>query len=212
MTRAAVGALLSAIAGLALGYQLWGGAQSVVETAAPEVRQPDGSLVLERAPDPAAKPAHQVPRGTTLERTVTVTVQPSPSSTLPLNPGKIGSGKVVGPSSPDVSRAPDLPCSCAPVHVDLSLVRQPNGMRRVVASARGGTILGGVDIPVESAAPARVLRWAVGATYDNRGAWGGFIDRDLERLSFVRLPSTVGLGYTPGPEGGYGQVRFGIRF
>lgn len=48
-----------------------------VETPAAEVRQGDGSLVIERKPDAKARPTHAIPRGGEAERVVRVDVQPA---------------------------------------------------------------------------------------------------------------------------------------
>jgi hypothetical protein len=203
--RLAAGGALGLLAGLALGWQLWR-PRPVVETPAAEVRQPDGSLVLERAPDPSARPRHQVPRGATVERVATVTVQPDPVEGNPPNTKR--------PQPADSSTPPVAPCRCAPVHVDLSLVRLEDGTRRVIASARGGTVIGGVDIPVESAAPDRELPWAIGVVYEweRRGrAWGVALDRDLNRLALVRIPLRVGGHVTRGAEWRAG-IRVSLRF
>jgi hypothetical protein len=195
------GTVAGALAGLALGFQLWGGEQPVVETPAPAVRQPDQSLVLERRPDPAAKPAHQLPKGAVLERVATVIVQPNTSELAKFQN-----------SHNRITASPA--CSCAPVHVDLSLVRLEDGTRRVVASARGGSVIGGVDVPVESAAPRRVLRWSAGAAWDTQAQrWGGYVDRDYDRVSFVPLPVRVGVMLTPSRDGQLvAGVRIGLRF
>jgi hypothetical protein len=58
-----------------LGMYLWPDA-TVVETAAPEHRQSDGSIVLERAPNANAKPKNDVPAGGMAERSIRVDVQP----------------------------------------------------------------------------------------------------------------------------------------
>lgn len=47
----------------------------VVEKPAPEVKQDDGSVIVERAPDAKAKPKHKIPNGAKVERTASVTVQ-----------------------------------------------------------------------------------------------------------------------------------------
>jgi hypothetical protein len=202
---------IGALGGLALGWQLWR-PQTVTETPAPEVIQEDGSRVLERAPDPTARPAHQLPPGATLERVVRVEVRPDPLPAPVEVPRGTPDSSVAGVAAPrDTARG----CSCAPVTVELSLVRLEDGTRRVVASATGGTLLGGVDIPVESAAPAKVLRWSAGAEYDLAAkGWGGYLERDFDRLAFVPLPIRLGGSFTPrnvssGPRVG---LRVGLRF
>lgn len=179
---------LGALAGLALGYQLWSAAP-VVEPPAEAVRQADGSLVLERKPDAAAKPAHQLPRGSTLERTAQITIAPTPT----------------------VDTAGH--CACEEVTVDLSLVRQPDETRRVVASVEGGTLVRGVDVPVETPAHSRPLRWSIGATRDlMSGRWGGYLARDFDSLLFLRIPYQAQVMHIPGPQGGLVAVGVGIRF
>lgn len=195
-----------AVAGLALGWQLWRPPAPVVEPYAPPMRQADSSLVLERKPDARARPAHVIPDGAVVERVATVTVQPDPVVTHKPSITEIAQfGNSAIP--------PRTPCACAPVHVDLSLVRLTDGSRRVIASARGGTVIGGVDVPVESAAPARVLRWSAGAEYDVLARrWGGYVDRDLRRVLLVPLPVRVGLSVTPDARGLRAGVRVGIRW
>lgn len=222
MNRLVAGLIGGVLAGLALGWQIWGGDAPIVETPLPEVRQRDSSLMLERKPDAAAKPKHLVPKGATVERVATVTVQPTPQNARSGRPPVEGSARLA-PQSPvagtgeqeatsDPSSAQD--CSCAPVHVDLSLVRLEDGTRRVIASARGGTVLGGVDVPVESARQVRVLRWAVGPSYDlHAQRWGVAVDRDVDRVLFLRIPARAGVTLGPGTEGGLtGSVRVQIRF
>lgn len=194
-----------AVAGLALGWQLWRPPAPVVEPYAPPMRQADSSLVLERKPDARARPAHVIPEGAVVERVATVIVQPDVVGGDPR--------AARDPQAPDSSTAAPIPCSCAPVHVDLSLVRLTDGSRRVIASARGGTVIGGVDVPVESAAPARVLRWAAGPEYDLLARrWGGFADYDVGALPLVRLPARVGLSVTPDARGLRAGIRVGVRW
>lgn len=202
MKRALAIALGGMLVGLALGWQLWRPAAPVVETYAAPVRQADWSLVLERKPDPAARPRHEIPAGAVVERVATVTVQPEQvlAHETPLSGNR------------NISDSAIPPCSCAPVHVDLSLVRLEDGSRRVVASARGGTVLGGVDVPVESAAPPRVLRWAAGPEYDLVARrWGGFVDYDAA-APLLQLPARYGLSVTPDARGIRVGLRLGLRF
>lgn len=153
LTLVAVGAGL----GLALGWQLWR-PKPILETPAPPIVQKDGSTVLERRPDPTAKPRNEVPPGAVVERLIEITVTPrdlpnlsSPGQTVPL---------------------------CPPMSASLSLVRMPNGTRRVVASSPDGSV-SGVDIPVESAAPVKALRHAAGGSYYPQwGTYGVWAEKD----------------------------------
>lgn len=137
------------IAALFVGWKLWH-KNPVVETYSAEQRQEDGSVMLERKPDAAAKPTHAVPKDSKVERVVKLEVK--------------------------AKEKPD----CPPVNVDLSLVRLPDETRRVIASSTNGEVLAGVDIPVESASPVSTPKWAAGLSMSpiTRG-YGVFVDRDL---------------------------------
>lgn len=155
---AAIAAAIFAAA--ATGYWL-GQPKPVQETAAPAQHQADGSVILERRPDPQAKPKQQIPRKVKVERVAQVVVQPSATAEA---------GK-----------------PCPPVSVDLSLIRTPDGMRRMLASSPDGQVVGGMDIPVETAAPPPApKRWAAGVSWapssSTAGAW---IERDVPVFSQV---------------------------
>lgn len=161
MTRGT--ALIIALVALALavGAGWWlGRPAKVVETPAFEVIQDDGSKILTRAPDAKAKPKQQIPKGTTLERTIHIEAQ---GQGIKLPDGKMG--------------------VCPKVSIDLSLVRESNGMKRVVASSPDGQIVGAVDVPVETAAPVEDHPWAVGASYNPANQTGGiWVERDIGRI------------------------------
>lgn len=158
------------------------------EPPAPAARQSDGSLLLERtAPQPAAKPPHQLPRGAKVERRMQITAKPK--------------------AAPVVSAGGQL--ESAPVTVDLSLVRMSDDTRRVVASSLDGEIVGGLDIPAEPVPePPEPKRWAVGVYVnpvrpEERGVW---VDRDMGR---VRVGAELGQG--PGRQL-EARVKLGLTF
>lgn len=166
----AVAALLAA-AGVG-AWMAW--PATVIETPAAAETQSDGSIVLERKLDAPAKPAAQIPRGGKVERVVSVTVKPKPGGTGLAAPmaGQAAGDRLIPP--------PD----CPPVKVDMTLVRMPDQTRRVVASSPDGEIVGGMDVPVETAAPPpERMNWAAGLSWDplhrTPGAW---IERDIARL------------------------------
>ena len=186
---------------MALGWMLWRPKPPKPEPYAPAVVQQDGSLVLERKPMPDAKPAQQVPKGARVERVVQVKVQPR-NATPTAATGTPGSGPV--------NVLPELP----PVTVDLSLVRMPDQTRRVIASSPDGTIVGGVDIPVEAARQARALKWSAGGTWNPADrSWGAWVQRDVGPVVLgadalqVRDPVQAG-----GRLRWVGLVRAGIRW
>ncbi len=170
------GVAFGLVAGLGLGWGLWK-PRRIVETPAVEVRNKDSSLTLERRPDPSARPSHSTPSGV-LERVVRITVKgdsfpvtdtlwlPAPKDSVPRGtPEPIIRTVLVDPP---------------PLEIELSLVREGNQMRRVTASVKGGKVLGGIDIPVESATPLTLPRWAAGATYERESrTYGAFATRDI---------------------------------
>jgi hypothetical protein len=141
------------LVGLLVGWW-WGRPVALPpEPPAPSVRQANGSLVVERV-DPATVPAkapHAIPARAVEERRVSVVVQPPKGVVAPAVDHVVDSHEVVDS------------CDCPPVQVDLSLVRMPDKTRRVVASSPTGTILSGIDIPLEPAAAPRIPRWTLSA-------------------------------------------------
>jgi hypothetical protein len=79
---------------------------------------------------------------------------------------------------PEARQAAD---PCPPVTGDWSLGREEDGGRRFLVSSPDGTIVGGVDVPVESAAPPEApLRWAAGLSWSHEQQTGGmWIERDV---------------------------------
>src|SRR5690606_9812540 len=111
--------------GLFCGYQIRDSMSAPeVVTPAPEKRQNDGSLVLERAPDPSpSPPPHALPKGAIEERRVSVVVRPK--------------------ASESASEPAEVPArECPPVRIDLSLIRDTDGGRRVIASSPDGKVIG----------------------------------------------------------------------
>lgn len=156
--------IIAFIAGAALAslvnWKLWHKAP-IIETYATGERQADGSALLERKPDAAAKPVHKIPKGAKVERVVKLEVKPKAE-----------------PASPESPEAPEP--DCPPVRVDLSLVRLPDETRRVIASSVNGEIVAGVDIPVEAARQVKEPKWAAGLTMSPVGrGYGAFVDRDF---------------------------------
>ncbi len=181
-------ALAALISAAGLGWWL-GQPDPVIEKPAAEQRQGDGSVVLERRPDPAAKPKQQTPKKAKLERVAQVTVQPA-----------------AAPAGEP----------CPPVSVDMSLVREEDGGRRLLASSPDGTIIGGVDVPVDTAAPPpKTLRWAAGLSWapssETAGVW---IERDVPLFKWaarvgVDVNQTRLDTYETGAEG---RIRVGFAF
>lgn len=194
---------LPALAGLALAAAIGTGVgwhvakpKPVVETPAAQVKQDDGSIVLERKPDAKARPAHAVPKGAKVERVASVTVKPT----------QTGAGQGLRGS---LKPAPD----CPPVRVDLSLIRLPDQTRRVVASSPDGDVVAGMDIPVETAAPPpEPKKWAAGLSWSpNHQTAGAWVERDIGR---VRLGAELNQTrpWIGGPSGVEARLRVGWAF
>lgn len=162
MNRTLASILIAVLAGagfVGLGYW-YGTPKPVVETAAPEVKQADGSIVAVRAPDAKARPKQQVPKGAKVERLGAITVQgKTPEANLRF-PGAV---------------------PCPPVSIDTTLVHNADGSRRLIVSSPDGRVTRAVDIPVETAAaPPEPRKWAAGLSYEPvKQTFGVWIERDV---------------------------------
>jgi hypothetical protein len=178
------------------------------EPPAPAVRQKDGSLELERGSNaanganPTLKPAGVVPKGGKIEREIRVTVDPNVTEAT-----EASVTRTAGESS--LASGP-LPASvgprCPQVTVDLSLVRMPDQTRRVIASSPNGSIVGGLDVPIDNPKLPRIQRWTASAIvgYDSsakRNVFGGAVQYQKGPVVF-----------TGGVIGGTVFTGAGIRF
>jgi len=169
--------------------------ESAPEPAAPEVRQSDGSLILERqATTPTARPKQRIPPAAKVERVAQVIVQPE-------------------------APAPAAGQPCPPVTVDLSLIREQDGGRRILASSPDGKIVGGIDVPVE---PINLVeprkRWAAGLSWSPLDRTSGiWVERDI-RIPLINLAARVGVdvnqsgGVHTSAGGIDARLRVGIAF
>ena len=160
--------VLGLVAGYYLGFQA-NKPIAVTETYKPEVRQSDGSLVLERKPDATKKPKQVLPPETTVERIVSVEVQ----TEKPVDH----------------------------VSVDLTLVSEPDGSKRVIASSPDGTVVGGADFPVAPISIPRIQHWGVGVAYNPAmKKYGGFVQYKkgpyIAQVIAIGDNLSVGVGFT----------------
>lgn len=187
-------ALVFAIAGGAVLAMWLAKPENVMETPAPAEVQADGSVKLGRQPDPAAKPKHHIPRDAKVERIAQVKVQPSKPS-------------------------PEAGKPCPPVTVDMTLIREKDGGRRVLASSPDGQVVGGIDVPIEPMMqPPASRKWAAGLSIEPvRQTFGAWVDRDVD-IPLVDLAIRIGIELnqtrvqTSAPDGIEGRVRLGIAF
>ena len=190
-------------AGLTLGWWIYR-PKTVVPQYHQQAIQADGSVILEAKPNSTAKPSHQIPPGSTVERVAKVVVRPRPIS----HPAQGAMGQTSGPSQPGQVSGPGvLPPSipCPPVTVDLTLIRTSDQQRRVIASSPDGDILGGVDIPVEGVSIKADPKWTVSGLvgYDSlrrSRVYGGLVSRRVGPFScnggFVGQTVFVGVGFS----------------
>jgi len=162
--------------------------QPVIEPPAKAERMPDGALALERRPDPAATPAHEIPKGATVERIVQVVVKPNNRLCAPITCSPVASNTAQTPTfvptfkeSLTVQDQPVVKESLTTeppkqVTLDLALVRMPDGTRRVIASSPDGAVVGGVDVPV-TAQGSTNLRSAAGGAYTLGGGYAAWYHR-----------------------------------
>lgn len=122
--------------GLLIGKLIWQKKVTLTsEKAEPAFQLKDGSKVLERKEtDPKAKPETEIPKGSTLQRKIKLSVR---QQDLPSSNGGMRLGGLT----------PWIPTS--QLEIDLSVVKMPDGTTRVVGKAGDGFILDGTDQPVE---------------------------------------------------------------
>lgn len=195
------GILLGGAGGLGFGWHYWK-PETVVETAAPVVRQNDASLVLARVPDAHAKPTAIVPKGQTVARIENVTVQPSVPAIVH---DTVEVPAATGPTpAHEVVKIDTV--ACPPVRVQLALTDLPDGTHRVIASSPDGRVTGGLDIAVKDAVVPKVLHWSAGPVYGSGGQAGAFVAREAGPLHLL-----VGATHDV-RSGGSAFVGVGIRF
>jgi hypothetical protein len=176
--------------GLALGWKLYHPTE-VIEIAEPEqVLEDLNVIVLQRLPETVAPPIPKEIKkaakkiGGKLERAGGVTVKPEPT-----------------PESP-------VDCECEEVKIDFGLVDTGNG-KRVVATAEGGKIIGGYDIPLEPYVATKESKWEIGAVVpvENYEGVGPYVARKVG-------PFNVGLqAMQPSRDEGWtAMATVGIRF
>lgn len=172
------------LVGVLISWWLWHPKVTSTETAAPAIALQGGAEVIKR--DPLA-------------------VTPAALTTATK---QLGKGKLVRTISLDVApnRTTDMPC--APVHVDLGIVKMPDESQRIITSSASGTITNAVDHPVMSLPIQRDLKWSAGVAYDvlNR-KYGAFIDRDVGPFRFG-----VDVIRTADDRSFNAVARIGIRF
>lgn len=180
MTRSCVFvAALAAAAGAVLGYHLGKGDAPRQEVAAP------------------APAVRQADGSLIAERRSSSSSEPA----YRIPAGMVEERRVTATVTPDLD-------DCPPVTLDLSLVRDTAGGRRVIVDSPSGLVTSSVDTVVDPGqVPAPVRPWAVGIAYepfaDRYGAW---VERDVSRF---RLGADVKQGRDDRPE--Y-WVRIGWRW
>ena len=128
----------------------WQSPKQTTELPAAEVRQSDGSLALART---------------------ATNLNAKPAHAIPKG------GKAERAIRVDIQPAR---ADCPVCTVELTLVRMPDRMRRVVASSPTGTVMGGLDIPILPIQVEKKHPWAAGISRTLASdTWGIWLDRDF---------------------------------
>ena len=198
--------------GLTFGWKLWRPAKkTIVEKQAPEVKQKDGSLIIQRDPNAKIEHKNEVPEGAVVEREVKVVVSPGqlPEGTT----GTLGSLPV---DEAGRAAATVLPNPSSKVTIFLTLVKMKDGTRRVIASSPNGTIdSASIDIPTQPIinVETKPLKWTAGAIYgqDSEGGTskGVFLDR---KVGWAVAGAEVARVSSKPMQGWDVRLKFGISF
>lgn len=196
--------VLVLVLAMSVSWYVWSPKPAPPEIYAPEIKQSDGSIIMEKTPNASVKPTFKVPKGATVERVIKFAVQAK--TPVSNTDGQSGTTEKVTLSDSTKKAA----VVCPPVNVELALVRNSDETKSVIARADNGEIIGAVDIPVEAAKPiVKPKLWAIGAVANPaKETYGAFVDRDfgwlrtglqLNQIESRTLPSQY-------------WVKAGIRF
>lgn len=161
--------IVGLLGGLTLGWKIYDHPHNgkTVEVNADSVRQGDGSLIIKRVVDTIVEPAQIITKNVYVDRVVQVVVVDTTKRTPFLN---------------DKNQYECPPCTTT---VDLTLVRdKKTNMARVIASSPDGTVVSGIDVPMNAPVVSKDHPWSVGVvgSYDvinNTNRVGAYIDRKL---------------------------------
>lgn len=96
---------------------------------------------------------------------------------------------------------------CPVCTVDLTMVRMPDDMLRVVASSPTGTVMGGLDVPVTPLRIQKEHHWAAGVSRGTgEESWGGWLDRDFGVLRIGVEANKTDVDKVEG------RIKIGVRF
>ena len=202
ITDATKGAILIAsvlsvgfLAGYGCGYKVYHPKPVVSQDVAHGAQQlPGGGLVVQTSPTTDPLPTPQgLPKTVVVVRRVEVQVKPD-CPPPPPDPRAMEDGYTANVPEPK------------PIKVILSLIRQADSTLRVVATAEGGEVVGGLDIPNLSH-PVVVAAPAPRETH-----WTAMVERiiPVDRLLAPTWGGTV--IYNKGPfAGGIGANRYEVR-
>ena len=191
--------LIALVIGLIGGYAIgWGvyhqdnTTRPSTEHSADSSRQRDGSLIIEKVVDTFVTPAQIIPKNVYVERIIKVTV----TDTMWRDPVNVNG---------------ELKCPPCTTQVDLSIVKdKKKNERRVIASSPDGTVVAGIDVPIEESAPVKKHPWTIGVSgsYDvinNTKRVGAYIDRTVG-------PFRIGGELGGWKEQAYLGARVGVNF
>ena len=139
------------LAGLALGYQLFSGKVKIVEKDKPAVVLHDSSLIIQRVRDTVLIDKMVFVKGLNIVHEGSISVAPTQKDTI-VDTLRLGGDTVVIVKTIGFDT----------VNITYRILQEKSGGLRVQIKANGGTIIGAVDIPKESLIMGKDLKNTIG--------------------------------------------------
>lgn len=158
--------------GFGAGYKLFRSTPTPPEKPVKAIVQSDGSLVVARTVDGAAKPLLEVPSGYRVLHQGAVVVALRPAA---------------APANSKAGTADPLPTIQPSTALDWELIQGGDGDDRLVVKSPDGTVVSATDVAVGSERPApKELKWSAGGIYGLNTSGGKsvgvFVDHDWKFL------------------------------
>lgn len=165
--------VLTFIAGLGLGFQLFKGKETIVEKDRPAIYLHDTSIVLERKTDTVIQTVFEKVKGTSTLHQGSVTIIPTGMDTV-VDTIRLGGDTV------EIIKT----IGCDTVELFYAILQEKDGGIRVQVKSKGGKIVGGIDVPKDKLIVNKPLKNAIGldgsfAPKDGTWVVGGFYNRTI---------------------------------
>lgn len=186
--------------GIYLGYVI-NTPNTTVETNNPEINKPDGSIVIQKVIDTVVQEKLVKVKDTKVVKEIEIMVTPAKTDT-------IFDTLTVG-DTVYITKVVD----CDTVVITMNILRNKDNSLSVQAKAKGGIIVGAIDIPKENIKTPKILKNSVGVDYtinpkDIKQSVGVFYNRNIGPFIIggnvgtnIKEPSDLSVG-----------IGVGIRF